>query len=154
MSLLSFLETILTLVAGESMLRPYPHSLRRRESHWWSWSFFRLVEKVCWVEDDCFLLDVSARAELVNLFFPESLSSFFADLFLWRHLEFILRVLKNSWSIAFASIFSTASSKSPSPGLGHPSGPERKVLGLSEIWLDHYLLVWSYNEIKLLKDRL
>ena len=54
---------------------------------------------------------MSARVELVDLFFPpESVSSFF--LFSWRHLESILRVLEEDCSIAFAfalTAFSTAS---------------------------------------------
>ena len=34
------------------------------------------------MENDCFLLGVLARAELVDLFFSESFSSFFVGLFL------------------------------------------------------------------------
>ena len=64
------------------------------------------------MEDDCFLLDVLAEAESVDLFFPESFSSFFVSLFPWRHLESILQVLKDDWSNAFIfglTAFSTAS---------------------------------------------
>ena len=114
MSLFSFLGTILTPVAGESMLQPCPRFLRRRGPCWWFWFFFGFAEKVCWVENDCFPLDVLARTGLVDLFFLESLSSFFVGLFPQRHLESILQMLKDDWSIAFASalmVFSTASSQ-------------------------------------------
>ena len=66
------------------------------------------------MEEDCFPLNVSAERESVDLFFPlESLSSFLAGLFPLGHLESMLRVLAEDWSIAFASAltaFSTASS--------------------------------------------
>ena len=114
MSLLSFLGTILTTVVGKSVLWPFPRLPQCREPYWWSWSFFGLTEDVCWVEDDCFSLDVSAEAELIDLFFSNSLSSVFAGLFPWRHLESILRVLEDNWSIVFVftlAAFSTASSQ-------------------------------------------
>ena len=100
----SFLETILTSVAGESVLRPcLLRPPRRRRPRWWSWSFFGLKE-VCWVEEDCFLLDVSTKGELVDLFFPlESFPSFLLGLFPLGHLESMSRVLAEDWSIAFAS---------------------------------------------------
>ena len=47
------------------------------------------------MEDDCFPLDVSAEAESVDLFFPESLSSFFAGLFSRGYLKSISWVLKD-----------------------------------------------------------
>ena len=62
------------------------------------------------MENNYFPLDISAGAELVDLFFPESFSSFFADLFPRRHLESISQVLENDWSNVFAStltVFST-----------------------------------------------
>ena len=66
------------------------------------------------MEDHCFLLDVSEKAELVNLFFPGSFSSFFVGLYPQRHLESISQVLKNDSRIVFAStltVFSTGSSQ-------------------------------------------
>ena len=66
------------------------------------------------MKDDYFLLDVLAEAELVDLFFPESFSFLFTGLLPWEHLESILRMLEDDWSIAFASTltaFSTASSQ-------------------------------------------
>ena len=48
------------------------------------------------MEDDCFSIDISARADLVNLFFLESFFSFFVGLFPQRHLESILWVLENN----------------------------------------------------------
>ena len=65
------------------------------------------------MEEDGFLLDVSAEAESVDLFF-ESFSSFLAGLFPWGHLEFISRILEEDCSNAFASTltaFLTASSQ-------------------------------------------
>ena len=66
------------------------------------------------MKDDCFPLDVSAKGELVDLFFPpESFSSFLAGLFSRGHLEFMLQVLAEDCSNAFTSaltVFSTASS--------------------------------------------
>ena len=68
------------------------------------------------MEDDCFLLDVLAETELINLFFPpESFSFFF--LFSRGHLESMSQVLKEDCSIAFTSaltIFLTASSQESS----------------------------------------
>ena len=56
------------------------------------------------MEDVCFPLNVSAEAELVDLFFPpESFSSFLAGLFPLGHLESMSRVIDKDWSIAFAS---------------------------------------------------
>ena len=67
------------------------------------------------MEEDCFSLDVSAKGELVDLFFlPESLSSFLASLFSWEHLESMSQILEVDCSNAFASAltaFSTASSQ-------------------------------------------
>ena len=66
------------------------------------------------MEEDCFPLDMSAEGELVDLFFLlASFSSFLAGLFPLGHLESMLRVLAEDWSIAFVSAltaFSTASS--------------------------------------------
>ena len=95
---------VLTPIAWE--LRPYPRLSRHRKSCCWSWSFFGLAEEVCWVEDDYFSLDVSAEAESVDLFFLlESFSSFF--FFSQGHLESILQVLEDDYSIAFASALTT-----------------------------------------------
>ena len=67
------------------------------------------------MEKDCFLLDMSAKGELVDLFFPlESLSSFLAGLFPWEHFESISQILEEDCNNAFASTltaFSTASSQ-------------------------------------------
>ena len=54
------------------------------------------------MEDDCFLLDVSAEAELVDLFF---LPEFFLSLFLfsWGHFESMSQVLEGDCNIAFVS---------------------------------------------------
>ena len=111
MSLPSFLGTILTSVVGKLALRLYPRPLRRQETRWWSRFFLGLAKEVCWVEDDCFPLDMSIGAELIDLFFSKSLTSFFAGLFPQGHLESILQVLEDDWSIVFASMltaFSTA----------------------------------------------
>ena len=66
------------------------------------------------MEDVCFPLDMSAGAELVDLFFPpESFSSFLATLFPLGHLESMSQIMEKDWSITFASAltaFSTASS--------------------------------------------
>ena len=64
------------------------------------------------MKNDCFLLNMSAGAELVDLSFPESFSYFFTGLFPWKHLESILRVLEDDWSIVFTfalTAFFTAS---------------------------------------------
>ena len=104
MSLSSFVETILTSVAGVSVLQPCPHPPRRWKPRWWSWSFFGLAEKVCQAENDCFPLDVLARLESVDLFFPpESFSSFLAGLFPRRQLESMSQVIARDCSDAFAS---------------------------------------------------
>ena len=47
------------------------------------------------MEDGCFPLDKLAGVELVDLFFPESLSSSFAGLFLREYLKSILRMLED-----------------------------------------------------------
>ena len=66
------------------------------------------------MEEDYFPLDVSAEEESVDLFFLlESFSSFLAGLFPLGHLESMLRVLAEDWSIAFTfalTAFSMASS--------------------------------------------
>ena len=67
------------------------------------------------MEDICFPRDVLVGAELVDLFFPsKSFFSFLAGLFLRKHLESMLQVLEEDWSIAFVSAltaFSMASSQ-------------------------------------------
>ena len=67
------------------------------------------------MEEDCFLLDVSAEGESVDLFFPpESFSSFLAGRFPRGHRESMSRILAEDCSNAFASAltaFSTASSQ-------------------------------------------
>ena len=67
------------------------------------------------MEDNYFPLDVSARIESVDLFFPpESFSSFLASLFPRRYLDSMSRVLAEDCSNAFASTltaFLTASSQ-------------------------------------------
>ena len=56
------------------------------------------------MENDCFLLDVLARTESMDLFFPpEFFSSFLAGLFPCGHLESMARVLAEDYSNAFAS---------------------------------------------------
>ena len=130
MSLPSFLGMILTPVAGELRLRPYFHFPRRWKPRWWSWSFFGLAEKVCWVEDNCFPLDISAEAESLDLFFPKFLSSFLracspGDTFslccgCWkmnRALSLPLHWQLSPWPLP----------KSPSPGLRHLSRLGRNV---------------------------
>ena len=67
------------------------------------------------MEEDCFLLDISAKGELMDLFFsPESFSSFLAGLFPRGHLESMSQILEEDCSNAFTSAltaFSTASSQ-------------------------------------------
>ena len=69
--------------------------------------------EICWVEEDYFLLDVSAEGESVDLFFLlESFSSFIVGLFFLGYPESMLRVLEGDWSITFAfalTAFSTTS---------------------------------------------
>ena len=96
----------LTPIAGESLLRPCLCRLpwRQEPPCWWSWSFFGLAEEVCLVEKDCFLLDISAEGELIDLFFPpEFFSSFLVCLFPLKHLKSISRVLEKDSSIVFTS---------------------------------------------------
>ena len=104
----------LTPVAGELWLQLCPCLLRRRKPCWWSQSFFRLMEEVCWVKNNCYLLNMSARAESLNLFFLPEFFSFLAGLFSWGYLESISRVLEDDCSNAFAFVltaFSTTSSQ-------------------------------------------
>ena len=67
------------------------------------------------MEDDCFPLDISAKIESIDLFFPlESFSSFLAGLFPREYLESMSQVLAEDCSDVFASTltaFSTASSQ-------------------------------------------
>ena len=67
------------------------------------------------MEDGGFLLDESARAESVALFFRKLFSSFFAGLFPQGYLESTSQVLED-WSIAFVStlmaFFKASSQKS------------------------------------------
>ena len=75
--------------------------------------FFGLAKEVCWVEKNCFPLDVSIEGELVDLFFlSKSFSFFLIGLFSWGHLESMSRILEEDYNNAFASpltAFSTAS---------------------------------------------
>ena len=56
------------------------------------------------MEENCFLLDVSAEGELVDLFFPpESFFSFLVGRFPRGHRESMLRILEEDCSNAFVS---------------------------------------------------
>lgn len=56
------------------------------------------------MENNYFLLDVSARAESMDFFFPEFFFCFFMGMFPWGHLESILRVLEDDCRNVFAFV--------------------------------------------------
>ena len=107
---------------GVGVMNLSPRLLWRQGRRWWFWSFFGLAEEVCWVEEDCFPLNVSAEGESVDLFFLlESFSSFLVGLFPLGHFKSMLRVLAQDYSITFVSAltaFFTTSFQEFKSGLG------------------------------------